>query len=72
MPGSVIRGNHVHHTRKEKRIRGWGGDIYLDEGSGFQAQSEDLAELPAEAKEVAARAGLLPEFRDLLKGHCRP
>jgi hypothetical protein len=33
--------------------------------------NEDLAELPSEAKEVAARAGLLPEYRDLLKGHCR-
>jgi hypothetical protein len=28
MPGTVIRGNHIHDTR------GWPGGIYLDEGSG--------------------------------------
>jgi hypothetical protein len=28
MPGTVIRGNHLHDTR------GWPGGIYLDEGSG--------------------------------------
>ena len=38
----------------------------------FPTQAEDLSELPSEAKEVAARAGLLPEFRDLLKGNGRP
>ncbi len=29
MPGSVIRGNHIHDNH------GWPGGIYLDEGSGF-------------------------------------
>jgi hypothetical protein len=43
-----------------------------EHGNWFQAHSEDLSGLPSEAKETAARAGLLPEFRDLLKGHCRP
>jgi hypothetical protein len=38
----------------------------------FQPPSERFAELPFEAKEVAARAGLTAEFRDLLKGHERP
>ena len=36
-----------------------------EHGNWFYAQLEDLAELPAEAKEVAARAGVAAEFRDL-------
>lgn len=103
MPGSVIRGNHIHDcTGIAKAGRGPVAGIYLDEGSGFievtgnvvyrvnlpmnynnlaqdrkttcrehdnwfHAQSGNLAELPSEAKEVAARAGLTLEFRDLLK-----
>ena len=35
-------------------------------------QLENFAELPFEAKEVTARAGLTSEFRDLLKGNRRP
>ncbi len=102
MPGSVIRGNHIHDcTGDVKAGRGPVAGIYLDEGSGFievtgnvvyrvnvpmnynnltqnrkatcreygnwfTTQLEDLAELPAEAKEMAARAGLAAEFRDLL------
>jgi hypothetical protein len=34
-------------------------------GNWFTTQLEDLAELPAKAKETAARAGLAAEFRDL-------
>jgi hypothetical protein len=36
-----------------------------EHGNWFYAQLEDLAELAAEAKEVAARAGVAAEFRDL-------
>jgi len=108
MPGSVIRGNHIHDcTGNVKAGRGPVAGIYLDEGSGFievtgnvvyrvnvpmnynnlaqdrkatcrehdnwfAPQSESLVELPFEAKEVAARAGLTPEFRELLHGKHRP
>jgi hypothetical protein len=37
-----------------------------EHGNWTYTQLEDLAELPAEAKEVAARAGVAAEFRDLL------
>ncbi len=108
MPGSVIRGNHIHDcTGNVKADRGPVAGIYLDEGSGFievtgnvvyrvnvpmnynnlvqnrkascnehgnwfYTQLEDLAELPAEAKEAITGAGLPPELRGLLTGHYAP
>jgi hypothetical protein len=35
MPGSVIRGNHIHDNGHLDKHRGGPGGIYLDEGSGF-------------------------------------
>jgi hypothetical protein len=35
MPGTVIRGNHIHDNGNADRSRGGPGGIYLDEGSGF-------------------------------------
>ncbi len=108
MPGSVIRGNHIHDcTGAAKADRGPVAGIYLDEGSGFievtgnvvyrvnkpmnynnlsqnrkatckehdnwfEPDLEHPSGLPSEARDVAARAGLTSEFRDLLQGHLRP
>jgi hypothetical protein len=35
MPGTVIRGNHIHDNGNADKSRGGPGGIYLDEGSGF-------------------------------------
>jgi hypothetical protein len=35
MPGSIIRGNHIHDNGHRDKNRGGPGGIYLDEGSGF-------------------------------------
>ncbi len=35
MPGSILRGNHVHDNGDAKQGGGGPGGIYLDEGSGF-------------------------------------
>ncbi len=35
MPGSIIRGNHIHDNGRPDKKRGAPGGIYLDEGSGF-------------------------------------
>jgi hypothetical protein len=35
MPGSILRGNHIHDNGRLDKHRGAPGGIYLDEGSGF-------------------------------------
>jgi hypothetical protein len=35
MPGTIIRGNHIHDNGHIDKNRGLPGGIYLDEGSGF-------------------------------------
>jgi hypothetical protein len=44
-------------------------DIVVVLRGGTYAQLEDLAKLPAEAKEVITGAGLPPGVRGLLTGH---
>jgi hypothetical protein len=34
-PGTIIRGNHIHHCKNPTSKRGWSHGVYLDEGSGF-------------------------------------
>ena len=35
MPGTIIRGNHIHDCKNPHSKLGWSQGIYLDEGSGF-------------------------------------
>jgi hypothetical protein len=70
-----ITGNVVYRVNKPMNYNNLAQNrkaTCREHGNWFPTQAEDLSELPSEAKEVAARAGLLPEFRDLLKGNGRP
>jgi hypothetical protein len=95
MPGSTIRGNHVHDNGHLDKSRGGPGGIYLDEGSGFievagnlvynvintsinynnlnqdrkatcNEHDNMLGGKPEESKAIVEKAGLEPDFRDLL------